>query len=89
MEENDQKHYTKFGMIGRNVGKEELTLKDAYFSSGITGAQVHLKVQMPANAVSIGEINPVRPNVMVGLFMEIDPPVWPRSRRFLETMGTL
>jgi hypothetical protein len=49
-------------------------LDDAYFSSGITGAQVHLKVQMPTEAVSIKDISPVSPSVNVGLFMELNPP---------------
>jgi hypothetical protein len=69
-----QYYYTRLGMIGTNVGKQEITLDDAYFSSGITGAQVHLKVQMPTEAVSIKDISPVSPSVNVGLFMELNPP---------------
>jgi hypothetical protein len=67
-------YFTRLGMVGRNVAKEEIVLEDAYFLSGITGAEVHLKVQMPTEVVSIKEIDPIPPGVNVGLIMEINPP---------------
>jgi hypothetical protein len=85
--ENSQYYFTRFGMVGTNVAKEEIALDDAYFSSGITGAQVHLKVQMPTKVVSIKEINPIPPGVNVGLIMEINPPKGLNAEDLLKRWG--
>jgi hypothetical protein len=69
------------------VANKEVVLDDAYFSSGITGAQVHLKIQMPTNVVSIKEINPILPGVNVVLIMEINPPKGLNAEDLLKRWG--
>jgi hypothetical protein len=85
--DDNQFYFTRLGMLGTNVAKEELALDDAYFSSGITGAQVHLKVQMPVKVVSIKEINPIPPSVNVGLIMDINPPIGLNADDLLKLWG--
>jgi hypothetical protein len=74
-------------MIGTNLSNKEVDLDDAYFVSGITGARVHLKVQVTDKDVAIDEINPVPPKAAVGLYMELSPPKGLTAEDFLKQWG--
>lgn len=54
-----------------NVSGTAVQLKDAYILSGLTGAKLPLKVNIPyAGATSIAEINPIPPSATVDLIVE-------------------
>jgi hypothetical protein len=79
--------YSRFGILGTNLSNKEVDLDDAYFVSGITGARVHLKVQVTDKVVAIDEINPVPPKAVVGLYMELSPPKGLTTEDFLKQWG--
>jgi hypothetical protein len=79
---NKQTRYFLLEMVGTNQGEEEIRLDDAYFVSGVTGAQVYLKVQMPNKPAAISEINPIPPKASVSLFTELSPPMASRQMSF-------
>jgi hypothetical protein len=85
--ENNQFRYMRLEMVGTNVSEKEITLDDAYFISGITGAQVHLKVQMFDKMANISDLNSIPPKAVVGLIMEIGSPKGLSAEDFLKLWG--
>jgi hypothetical protein len=59
---NSQSRYAILEVVGNNIGKEEITLEDAYVVSGVTGAKTTLKVDVhTGKPAAIADINPIPP----------------------------
>jgi hypothetical protein len=84
---NNQYRYFLLEMVGTNVGSKEIKVDDAYFVSGVTGAQAHVKVQMANKPAAIDEINPVPPRASLGLYTELNPPNGLSADDFLKLWG--
>jgi hypothetical protein len=47
------------GIIGQNIGSEEVQLNDAYIVSGVTGIRIDLKIAADSRLVPLQEVNPI------------------------------
>jgi hypothetical protein len=57
-----------FGVVGKNVGSEDVQLDEIYLVSGITGARIELKVQIPDEGMfPVKETNPIPPDAFIQL----------------------
>jgi len=57
-----------FGVVGKNVGREDVQLDDVYIVSGINGARVDLKVQIPdEGSFPAKETNPIPADAFIQL----------------------
>jgi hypothetical protein len=84
---NKQSRYFLLEMVGRNVTEQEVILSDAYFISGVTGAQVHPKVEMVGKNAAIADINPIPPGAFFSLIVELSPPNGITADDFLKVWG--
>jgi hypothetical protein len=79
--------YHLLEVIGLNESNTEIVIEDAYFVSGITGAQASIKVQLPDQTLELGEINPIPPRAFITLVTALNPPDGLSSEEFLEGWG--
>jgi hypothetical protein len=57
-----------FGVVGKNAGSEDVQLDEIYLVSGITGARIELKVQIPDEGMfPVKETNPIPPDAFIQL----------------------
>ena len=57
-----------FGVVGKNIGSEDVQLDEIYLVSGITGARIELKVQIPDEGMfPVKDTNPIPPDAFIQL----------------------
>jgi hypothetical protein len=80
-----------FGIAGKNVGKDEVQLERLYIESGLTGARVELKVQIPnEGAVAARDTNPIPADAFIELVSdEFAPTIGVAESEFLRDWGAV
>jgi len=80
-----------FGVVGTNIGAEEIQLDDIYIVSGITGARIDLKVQVANDGLfAAKDTNPIPPDAYIQLSSdELGPSGGIPERDFLTDWATI
>lgn len=80
-----------FGIVGKNIGAEDVQLDDVYIVSDITGARVDLKVQVPnEGTLPARETNPIPPDAFIQLSSnEFNPTAGIPEKDFLKDWGEI
>jgi hypothetical protein len=79
------------GIVGKNIGTEDVQLDDIYVVSDITGARVDLKVQIPnEGTIPARETNPIPPDAFIQLSSdEFNPTGGVSEKDFLRDWGAI
>jgi hypothetical protein len=79
------------GIVGKNIGAEDIQLDDLYIVSDITGARIDLKVQIPnEGTIAANETNPIPPDAFIQLSSdEFNPTVGVSEKDFLRDWGAI
>jgi hypothetical protein len=79
------------GIVGKNIGTEDVQLDDIYIVSDITGARLDLKVQIPNEGIiTAKETNPIPPDAFIQLSSdEFNPTVGVSEKDFLRDWGAI
>jgi hypothetical protein len=79
------------GIVGKNIGTEDVQLDDIYIVSDITGARLDLKVQIPnEGTIPANETNPIPPDAFIQLSSdEFNPTVGVSEKDFVRDWGAI
>jgi hypothetical protein len=79
------------GIVGKNIGAEDVQLDNIYIVSDITGTRIDLKVQIPnEGTIPAKETNPIPPDAFIQLSSdEFNPTAGVSEKDFLRDWGAI
>lgn len=84
-------HAHSIGIVGKNIGTEEVQLDDLYIVSDVTGARIDLKVQIPNEGTILAkDTNPIPPDAFIQLSSdEFNPTAGVSEKDFMRDWGAI